>query len=116
VTCFRGLKPAIRSKRRERLSVGVLLFHDNTRSHTAARKLETLRKLRWEVIEHPAHNPDLAPFDSHLFGLLKEALGGRRFHCDEGIKNVVHQSLRALPKTFYYDAIKTLVGRWEKMY
>jgi hypothetical protein len=26
----------------------------------------------------------------------------------------VHQWLRAQPKTFYYDGIKQLVGRWEK--
>jgi hypothetical protein len=41
--------------------------------------LETLRKLKWEVIEHPAHNPDLMLSDFYFFGLLKEALGGRRF-------------------------------------
>jgi histone-lysine N-methyltransferase SETMAR len=73
----RGLKPAIRSKRRGGLSEGVLLFHDNARPHTAARTLETLRKLKWEVMEHPAHSPDLAPSDFHLFEPLKEALGGR---------------------------------------
>jgi hypothetical protein len=54
--------------------------------------LETLRKLKWEVMEHPAHSPDLAPFDFRLSGLLKEALGGRIFHCDD-VKNVVHQWL-----------------------
>jgi hypothetical protein len=63
---------------------------------------------------HPAHSPHLVPSDFHLFGLLKEALGWRRFLCDEGIKNVVHQWLCAQPKTFYYDNIKKLVGRWEK--
>jgi histone-lysine N-methyltransferase SETMAR len=76
--------------------------------------LETLSKLKWEVMEHPAHSPDLAPSDFHLFGPLKEALEGRRFRCDEDVKNAVHQWLRAQPKTFYYDGIKQLVGRWEK--
>jgi histone-lysine N-methyltransferase SETMAR len=74
---LRGLKPAIRSKRRRRLSEGDLL-HDNARPHTVACTLETLRKFKWEVMEHPAHSPDLALTDFHLFGLLKEALGGRR--------------------------------------
>jgi hypothetical protein len=27
----------------------------------------------------------------------------------------VHQWLRAQPKTFYYDGIKQLVGRWENV-
>jgi histone-lysine N-methyltransferase SETMAR len=108
-----GLKPAIHSKRRGRLSEGLLL-HDNARPHTAACTLETLRKLKWEIMEYPAHIPDLAPSDFHLSGPLTEALGGRRFQCDEDIKNAVHQRLRAQPKTFYYDGIKQLVGRWEK--
>jgi hypothetical protein len=41
--------------------------------------LKTLRKLKWEVMEHPADSPDLSPYDFHLFGTLKEAIGGRRF-------------------------------------
>jgi histone-lysine N-methyltransferase SETMAR len=62
-----GLKPAIRSKGRGRLSEGVLLLHDNARPHTATCTLETLRKLKWEVMEHPAHSPDLAPSDFSPF-------------------------------------------------
>jgi hypothetical protein len=75
----RVLKPAIRSRRRERLSEGVFLLHDSAHPHTVARKLETIRKLKWQVMEHPAHSPDLVPSDFHLFGPIKEALGGRRF-------------------------------------
>jgi histone-lysine N-methyltransferase SETMAR len=63
----RGLKHAVCSKRRGKLSEGNLLLHDNARPHTAARILETLRKLKWEVMEHTAHSPDLAPSDFHLF-------------------------------------------------
>jgi hypothetical protein len=36
------LKPAIRCKKRERLPKGVLLLHDISRPHTAARTFETL--------------------------------------------------------------------------
>jgi hypothetical protein len=70
----RGLKPAIHPERRGRLSEGILLLHNNACPHTAACILKTLRKLRWEAMEHPAHSPHLAPPDIHLFGLLKEAL------------------------------------------
>jgi histone-lysine N-methyltransferase SETMAR len=65
-------------------------------------------------MKHPAHSPDLAPSDFHLFGPLKEALGGRIFQCDKDVKNTVHQLLCAQPKTFYYDGIKKLVGCWKK--
>jgi hypothetical protein len=89
----RGLKPAVRSKRRWRLSEGILLLHNSAHPHTVAHMLETLRKLKWEVMEHPAHSPDFVPSDFHLLGLLKEALGGRGFQCDKDLKNVVHQLL-----------------------
>jgi hypothetical protein len=73
----RGLKPAVCSK--EEGDCQRVLLHDNALPHTAARTLETLRKMKCEVMEHPAHSPDLAPHDFLLFGLFKEALGGRRF-------------------------------------
>jgi hypothetical protein len=78
-----GLKPENRSKRRGRLSEAVLLLHDNAHPHTVACTLETLRKLKWEVMEPAAHSPNLVPSDFHLLGPLKEALGGRRFRCDK---------------------------------
>jgi histone-lysine N-methyltransferase SETMAR len=109
----RGLKPAICPKRKGRLSEGVLSLHDNACRHTVACTLETLRKLKWEVMEHPAHSPDLALSDFHLFGPLKGALRGR-FWCNDDIKNVEHKWLHVQPKTFYYDDIKKLVGHWGK--
>ena len=109
----RELKLAIRSKRRGKLPKEILLLHDNARPHTAAHTLETLKQLKWEAMEHPAYSPDLAPSDFHLFGLLKDALRGRRFSCGD-VKAVVHQWLCAQPKTFFADGIKKLVGRWEK--
>ena len=41
----RELKPAIRSKRRGKLSKEILLLHDNARPHTAAHTLETIKQL-----------------------------------------------------------------------
>jgi len=112
----RELKPAIRSKRRGKLSKEILLLHNNARPHTAAHTLETLKQLlKWEAMEHPAYSLDLAPSDFHLFGLLKNALRGRRFSCDDNdVKAAVHQWLRTQAKTFFADGIKKLVGRWEK--
>ena len=83
------LKPAIRSKRRELLSTGVVLLHDIARPHTAAHTAETLRKLKFEVMTRPPYSPDLAPSDYHMFGPLKEALRGRRFTSDQEAKEAV---------------------------
>ena len=105
------LKPAIRTKRRGLLSSGVLLLHDNARPHTAIHTLQTLVKLGFTVLEHPAYSPDLAPSDYHLFGQLKVALRGRRFTSDEGVKKAVHEWLAAQPKTFFSEGIQKLLER-----
>jgi len=95
------LRPAIRTKRRGRLSQGVVLLHDNARPHTTAHTINTLQQLNWEVLEHPAHSPDLAPSDFHLFGPLKNALRGRRFADDDEVKEAVHDWLRNQPQNFF---------------
>ena len=85
------LKPAIRTKCRGLLSKKVLLQHDNARPHVAKATIETINKLGFEVLEHPAYSPDLAPSDYHLFAPLKDALRGRKFSSDESVQKAVHQ-------------------------
>jgi hypothetical protein len=36
---------------------------------------EKLKEMHWQVLPHPAYNPDLVSSYTHLFGTLKEALG-----------------------------------------
>jgi histone-lysine N-methyltransferase SETMAR len=51
-------------------------LHDNVRPHGATRMQAMLQEFGWEVSEHPACSPDLAPSDFHLFPQWKEFLGG----------------------------------------
>ena len=108
------LRPAIRSKRRGSLTQGVMLLHDNSRPHTAHITFNAIRQLNWEVLEHPAYSPDLAPSDFNLFGPLKNALRGRRFETDDEVKEVVHDWLRSQSQTFFSSGIKKLTDRWAK--
>jgi histone-lysine N-methyltransferase SETMAR len=64
---LRGLRYAIQNRRQGILSSGVMLRHDNARPHAAARTQAMLKEFGWEVFEHPAYSPDLAPSDFHLF-------------------------------------------------
>jgi hypothetical protein len=89
------------------------MLHDNAQPHTMAHTLETLKKLKWEIMEHLALNPGLAPLHFCPSELLKETTGWRRFWCDKGIKNMVHKWLHVQPNTFYYDGIMKLVECWE---
>jgi histone-lysine N-methyltransferase SETMAR len=66
-----------------------MLLHDNARPHSVSRTQAMLQEFGWEVFEHSAYSPDLAPSDFHLFPKLKEFLGGRRFKSNEDVKDAV---------------------------
>jgi histone-lysine N-methyltransferase SETMAR len=78
-----------------------MLLHDNARPLAAARTQATLQELGWEVFEHPAYSPDLAPSDFQLFPKLKKLLGGRRFKSDEEVKDTVKEWLNGLVAEVY---------------
>ena len=69
---------SIQNKRRGMLSAGVVLLHDNARSHKARRSTHLLLEFSWEVCNHPPYSPDLAPSDFHLFLRLKKFLSCQR--------------------------------------
>lgn len=108
------LKLKIRQKRGGLLRSGVCFLHDNARPHTARVTFAKLHHFGWEVLPHPAYSPDLSPCDYHLFGPLKEYLGGKRFKSDKEVKQNVEQWLRQRPKNFFEAGIRKLPERWEK--
>ncbi|GFN91422.1 histone-lysine N-methyltransferase SETMAR [Plakobranchus ocellatus] len=79
------LKEAIRRKRPGLLRRGVVLQHDNATPHSANPTQQWLQRYGWEILPHPAHSPDLAPSDFHLFGPLKRHLGGMAFETEDDI-------------------------------
>lgn len=108
------VKPAYRSKRRSIPARSAILLQDNARPHTARLTLDTISELGWEVLEHPPYSPDLSPCDYHMFGPLKEALGGQRFNTDDEVEEFVRTWLSELPKEFFDTGIKKLTERWTK--
>jgi hypothetical protein len=105
-------KPAIRSKRHGLLSSDVLLQHDNAHPHTACVTAKKIMDPRLECTSHPAYPLDLAPSDYHVFGPLKEALGGKKFNMDDEIKEAVHSGLRSQSEEFFPRRIQALVKCW----
>ena len=95
------LRPAIKSKRRELLSTGVLLQHDNARPHTVRSTVAAIQDLSFECLAHPPYSPDLAPSDFHVFGPLKEVMGSKSFRSDEEVQQAVHECLRSQPKDLH---------------
>ncbi|KAJ4449426.1 hypothetical protein ANN_00825 [Periplaneta americana] len=65
------LRQAIKSKRPDKITPGVILLHDNARLNTANTITAIMQKIKWEVLGHPPYSPDLSPCDDAIFGPLK---------------------------------------------
>ena len=57
------------------LSGGIVLLHDNARSHAATETQKFLTLFGWGIFHYPPYSPDLAPSDCRLFIKLKDFLG-----------------------------------------
>lgn len=86
----------------------VIVLHDNARPHTARLTQEKLTQMHWTPLEHPPYSPDLSPCDYHLFGPLKEDLGGRRFGDNAAVEEFVRNWLTTRHPSFFKDGIKKL--------
>jgi histone-lysine N-methyltransferase SETMAR len=78
------VKTAIRNKRK-RTQTSVSFLQDNAHPHMATCTMDTIQKLKCNILPHPPYSPDLASPDYNLFGPLKEHLGRKRLHKMRGI-------------------------------
>jgi histone-lysine N-methyltransferase SETMAR len=67
-----------------------------------------------KILDHPAHSPNLASSDFHLFLHLEKHLAGQKFHEDEEVKNEVTTWLFERAAQFYDIGIQNLVPRLNK--
>ncbi|GBN60400.1 hypothetical protein AVEN_201464-1 [Araneus ventricosus] len=70
----------------EQMVVAGRLLHDNARPQAALLTPQLLKRFRWEVFNHPAYRPDLAPSDYHLFQHLKRFLTKQHFPSDDDVQ------------------------------
>ncbi|GFO42107.1 histone-lysine N-methyltransferase SETMAR [Plakobranchus ocellatus] len=108
------LKQAIRRKRPGLLRRGVVLQYDNATLHSANLTQQWLRRYSWEILPHPAHSPDLAPSDFHLFGPLKRHLGGMAFETEDDLISELRNWFDNLDVDFFRVSINSLLSRWQK--
>jgi hypothetical protein len=54
------------------------------------------------------------PSDYHMFGQLKEAMGGKKFRSVEEVHQAVREWLRTRPQEFFSRGICALPMRWRK--
>jgi histone-lysine N-methyltransferase SETMAR len=93
------VKEKIRSNRKTG-GKRVAFIQDDAHPHTAKITMETLRKLKWNLLTHPPYSPDLAPSDFYLFGRLKSDLQGMRFADNDAVIQTVRSGYAANHKTF----------------
>ena len=63
---------------------------------------------------HPPYSPDLSPCDYHLFGPLKQALGGKRFDDDTGVKEFMCNWVQPCSSSFFREGVKKFPSYWRK--
>jgi len=102
------LRPAIKSKRRGRMSTGVLLQNDNARPHTASSNVAIIQELSFECLPHPPYLSDLATSDFYVFVSLKKTV----FRSDEEVQHAVYKWLRSQPKECFSRGKRALPKRW----
>jgi hypothetical protein len=88
------LQRSIQNKQQRMLTKGVVLLHDNTCPHTAARTTALIKRFNWEIFDHPPYSLDLVPSNYHLFSKMKVSLATQHFHSNEkpmhGVNNWPH--------------------------
>ncbi|KAG8288726.1 hypothetical protein J6590_014016 [Homalodisca vitripennis] len=54
--------------------------------------------LRWDILNHPPHSPDLVHSDFHLFTSLKVHMSGNKFSTDKEMKGEVEEWAKELAR------------------
>jgi histone-lysine N-methyltransferase SETMAR len=95
------LKEAVKEKRREKWSKGVLLLHDNAPVHKSNVAMEAMHKCDFQMLNHPPYSPNLASCDYYLFPNMKKDLRGKKFENDEEVKAAISTHLRRKTKNTF---------------
>lgn len=93
----------------------IKLLHDNARPHIARSVKDTLLTLGWEVLEHPAYSPDIAPSDYHLFRSMQNSLTDVHFETLEEVRKWVDDFIKSKDEKFFYIGIHSLPEKWLKV-
>jgi hypothetical protein len=102
------LKQQLVSKRRGKLSKGILILQDNAAPHKVAITHLKLTDLHFKTLKHLAYSTDLAPSDYYLFPNLKKHLKGRKFSSIEEATLAADLWFSAQPKEFFLYELNKL--------
>ena len=110
------LRTAIREKRRDKLSKGVMLQQDNARvlTYNVAIAMDAVERNGYELIPHPAYSPDVDPSDFFLFPNWKKDTHGCYFWSDEEVVTTVEKWVNGKNPDFFSSGLVAFEHRWFK--
>ena len=80
-----------------------ILHHDNAPFNSAAHTKETIKRLGFEILDHPPFSPDLTPWDFFLFPLIKSVLRGTGFEKVADLPVAGQQAIAEIPVILYRE-------------
>ncbi|GFW99627.1 hypothetical protein TNCV_3418601 [Trichonephila clavipes] len=95
------------------VSGGVIILHDNARSHVAVACQTLLRQICWEVLKQPSYSLDFSPCAYHIFGPLQKALKRWRVLYDNEVQAAVENWFHNLYRSFFTKSIHNVVDHWD---
>ena len=93
----------------------VILQHNNAKPHRSSVVYQTIKKLRWEVLPHPAYSPDTAPCDYHLFRYLQNSLAEQQFQNEVEVRKIVDNFISSTDHAFFQCRTHQLPERWQRV-
>jgi len=87
------------------------VFCSNITMFSPILPVQLLRQSKICCLLHLPDSPDLTPSDFHVFGPLKEAMGGKSIRSDE-VQQMVHKWLHSQPQRGFSRGIHTLLKHW----
>jgi hypothetical protein len=107
------LKQQLVSKRRGKLSKGILFLQDNAAPHKAITH-QKLAEHHFGILKHLVYSSDFALSDYYLLPHLKKHLNGRKFSNIEEATLAADRWFAAQQKEFFLDGLKKFEQRSHK--
>ena len=109
------LHPEIKKQRWDLISTDVILRYDNALAHTSFLVSCTIHDLKYELLRHPSHYPDVARSDYFiLFPVSKDYLKGRHYNDRSSLGSSIYRCLKTALQLLHknFQNVGKTVFRW----
>jgi histone-lysine N-methyltransferase SETMAR len=96
------LRSATWEKCRGKVTLAVLLLHDNVPIHKFNVVQGAIRQAGFTELNHPIYSPDITPTEYHLFSYPKKFLRGKNFGSDDEAIATMRTTGVTLIHSFFY--------------